>query len=104
MAAAAIAVTRPGASLRALEDDAKAIRARLLRIPEVGEAKLLGEQPELARAAVEEVMRVRPTVTWVTREALEDFTAAARARPVARRHSTTPRSWRRARPDRSGPG
>lgn len=36
--------------------------------------KLLGEQPELARAAVEEVMRVRPTVTWVTREALEDFT------------------------------
>ncbi|HHJ4328278.1 TPA: cytochrome P450 [Klebsiella pneumoniae] len=35
--------------------------------------KLLGEQPELARAAVEEVMRVRPTVTWVTREALEDF-------------------------------
>ena len=36
--------------------------------------KLLGEQPELARAAVEEVMRIRPTVTWVTREALEDFT------------------------------
>ncbi|OWK44211.1 Biotin biosynthesis cytochrome P450 [Pseudomonas oleovorans subsp. oleovorans] len=36
--------------------------------------KLLGEQPDLARAAVEEVMRVRPTVTWVTREALEDFT------------------------------
>ncbi|GAA3543418.1 cytochrome P450 [Zobellella aerophila] len=35
---------------------------------------LLGQQPELARAAVEEVMRVRPTVTWVTREALEDFT------------------------------
>src|SRR5690554_6543436 len=36
--------------------------------------KLLAEQPELAREAVEEVMRVRPTVTWVTREALEDFT------------------------------
>ncbi|KAF4558723.1 cytochrome P450 [Pseudomonas sp. CES] len=35
--------------------------------------KLLGENPELARAAVEEIMRVRPTVTWVTREALEDF-------------------------------
>ncbi len=35
--------------------------------------KLLGEKPELARNAVEEVMRVRPTVTWVTREALEDF-------------------------------
>ncbi len=36
--------------------------------------QLLGQQPVLARAAVEEVMRVRPTVTWVTREALEDFT------------------------------
>lgn len=35
--------------------------------------KLLGVKPELARNAVEEVMRVRPTVTWVTREALEDF-------------------------------
>lgn len=35
---------------------------------------LLAEQPELGRAAVEEVMRVRPTVTWVTREAVEDFT------------------------------
>jgi cytochrome P450 len=35
--------------------------------------KLLGENPDLARAAVEEVMRLRPTVTWVTREALEDF-------------------------------
>lgn len=34
---------------------------------------LLAEQPELARAAVEEVMRVRPTITWVTREATEDF-------------------------------
>lgn len=35
--------------------------------------ELLGSNPELARAAVEEIMRVRPTVTWVTREALEDF-------------------------------
>ena len=34
---------------------------------------LLGENPELARAAVEEVMRLRPTTTWVTREAVEDF-------------------------------
>ncbi|UYM04906.1 cytochrome P450 [Solicola gregarius] len=36
--------------------------------------RLLAERPELGKAAVEEVMRVNPTVTWVTREALEDFT------------------------------
>jgi cytochrome P450 len=36
--------------------------------------KLLGERPELARPAVEEVMRTRPTTTWVTRSAMEDFT------------------------------
>jgi cytochrome P450 len=35
--------------------------------------RLLAEKPELARAAVEEVMRTRPTTTWVTREALQDF-------------------------------
>jgi cytochrome P450 len=34
---------------------------------------LLKERPELAPAAVEEIMRYRPTVTWVTREAVEDF-------------------------------
>jgi cytochrome P450 len=39
-----------------------------------GQWHILAERPELARAAVEEVMRVRPTTTWVTREALEDFT------------------------------
>jgi cytochrome P450 len=33
---------------------------------------LLAERPELGGAAVEEVMRVNPTVTWVTREAVED--------------------------------
>ncbi len=35
--------------------------------------RLLAEKPDLARAAVEEVMRTRPTTTWVTREALQDF-------------------------------
>jgi cytochrome P450 len=35
---------------------------------------LLRDRPELAKSAVEEVMRVRPTTTWVTREATEDFT------------------------------
>lgn len=34
--------------------------------------RLLGEQPDLGRNAVEEVMRVNPTVTWITREALQD--------------------------------
>lgn len=33
----------------------------------------LADRPELARQAVEEVMRLRPTTTWVTREAVEDF-------------------------------
>jgi cytochrome P450 len=36
--------------------------------------RLLASRPELGQKAVEEVMRVNPTVTWVTREALEDFT------------------------------
>lgn len=34
---------------------------------------LLAQRPDLGKAAVEEVMRVSPTVTWVTREALADF-------------------------------
>lgn len=34
--------------------------------------KLLGANPDLGPNAVEEVMRVNPTVTWITREALED--------------------------------
>jgi cytochrome P450 len=34
---------------------------------------LLAGRPDLASRAVEEVMRVRPTITWVTREAIEDF-------------------------------
>lgn len=35
--------------------------------------ELLADRPEVAPKAVEEVMRVRPTITWVTREAIEDF-------------------------------
>lgn len=42
----------------------------LLRHPD--QWRLLAERPELGEAAVEEVMRVNPTVTWVTREAIED--------------------------------
>lgn len=39
-----------------------------------GQWRLLAERPDLGGAAVEEVMRVAPTTTWVTREAREDFT------------------------------
>jgi cytochrome P450 len=35
--------------------------------------KKLEENPELGRLAVEEVMRVNPTITWVSREASEDI-------------------------------
>lgn len=35
--------------------------------------RLLGEQPDLGPQAVEEIMRVNPTVTWITREALDDI-------------------------------
>src|SRR5690606_9638646 len=37
-----------------------------------GQWQLLAERPELGARVVEEVMRVNPTVTWVTREAIED--------------------------------
>jgi cytochrome P450 len=39
-----------------------------------GQWRLLAERPGLGPAAVEEVMRIRPTTTWVTREATADFT------------------------------
>lgn len=42
-----------------------------MRNPEQWE--LLSSRPELGSKAVEEVMRTNPTVTWVTREAVEDF-------------------------------
>lgn len=35
--------------------------------------ELLASNPELAPQAVEEVMRLQPTTTWVSREAAEDF-------------------------------
>lgn len=35
--------------------------------------ELLAKHPEFARPAIEEAMRVAPTTTWVTREAIEDF-------------------------------
>jgi cytochrome P450 len=35
--------------------------------------EFLAQHPEFGKAAVEEVMRVNPTVTWVTREALDTF-------------------------------
>lgn len=35
--------------------------------------QLLAERPDLGGAAVEEVMRVNPTTTWVTRESTQDF-------------------------------
>ncbi len=43
---------------------------------------LLAERPDLGKAAVEEVMRVNPTVTWVTREALDDFEFGGLAIPA----------------------
>ncbi|MEO0819534.1 MAG: cytochrome P450 [Pseudomonadota bacterium] len=46
--------------------------AMFLEHPDQWEA--LAARPELAAPAVEEVMRVRPTITWVTREAVEDLT------------------------------
>jgi cytochrome P450 len=38
------------------------------------EWRRLAEEPDLAEAAVEEVMRLSPTTTWVTRQAVENFT------------------------------
>ena len=34
--------------------------------------QILAENPDLGRAAVEEVMRVNPTTTWVTRESVDE--------------------------------
>jgi cytochrome P450 len=47
-----------------------------------GQWELLARQPELAPKAVDEVMRVSPTVTWITREAAEDF--EFQGRPIAK--------------------
>ena len=45
---------------------------------------LLGERQELGGPAVEEIMRVNPTVTWVTREAIEDVDLFGLAIPAGR--------------------
>jgi cytochrome P450 len=49
--------------------------------------RLLGEHPELGRAAVEEVMRVNPTITWFSREVNTAFRYkdldSGRQRPAA---------------------
>lgn len=42
-----------------------------IRNPEQWE--ILAQQPELAKQALEEVLRVNPTTRWVTREVVEDF-------------------------------
>ncbi|WP_323791166.1 cytochrome P450 [Nocardioides sp.] len=44
--------------------------------------QLLADRPELGAAAVEEVMRVNPTVTWVTREAIVDVDLNGLALPA----------------------
>ncbi len=54
----------------------------LLRHPD--QWRLLGERPDLGERCVEEVMRVNPTVTWVTREALEDVDLPGPAHPPGR--------------------
>lgn len=66
--------------------------------------ELLAADPSLAPLAVEEVMRLQPTTTWVSREAAEDFNFQgldiAREAPAALRlrrgHPLLPRSCGRA--------
>jgi len=48
--------------------------AMMLFLDHPDQWRLLADRPELAKSAVEEVMRLRPTTTWVSREAAEDFT------------------------------
>lgn len=51
-AALILAITRPGGSLRELEDRAKELRDRLRLLPGVSEARLLGEQQEVITIAL----------------------------------------------------
>jgi cytochrome P450 len=48
--------------------------AMQLFVEHPGQWRLLSQHRELGAAAVEEVMRVSSTTTWVTREAVDDFT------------------------------
>src|SRR5262249_59407850 len=85
--------------------------AMQLFIDHPGQWRLLAQRPELGPAAVEEGLRVRPTTTWVTREAGAGFTVdrlalpagtpihpfgqAAGAHPQARRRARFPTPARR---------
>ncbi len=67
---------------------------------------LLALRPELGVNAVEEVMRVNPTVTWVTREATEDLDLFGLAVPrggivqvLSHAAGTDPRAFRRGGAD-----
>ena len=59
--------------------------------------ELLRRRPELAPKAVDEVMRVNPTVTWITREAAEDFESTTGRSPGG----TTIHLYKRPAPTRA---
>jgi len=64
-------VADPGFSVRSAEVH-QAREASWYARTSYGLAVLLRARPELGPAAVEEVMRISPTTTWVTREAIAD--------------------------------
>ncbi len=64
--------------------------------------RLLASRPDLGSACVEEVMRVNPTVTWVTREARRGRRPRRRAGGARGRGRAGALPRRRHRPDRDG--